>query len=1574
MAKNLNRKVTIYINGREVENTLQSIRNEVVKLEREQRKLPIGSEEYLKKGKEIAELKTILRQQKVNVEDLGSAWKDATFKMAEYSNILMGIQSAFQMLDLGIGKIKDLAKDAAALDDAYGQVQKTTGLTHEEVEKLNELFKKMDTRTSREQLNQLAYEAGKLGIQGVKDVAAFVDASDKINVALGDVLGEGAMVTIGKMAGVYAGSTKELADATGDLNKQMLAIGSAVNELGKLSTANEHYLVDFAGRMGGIAVQAGLSADQILGFASALDQDMQKVEMSATAFQKFIGQIMKKPEEFAKQAGMAVSDFSQLVRTDLNEALFRVLQGFSGKGGYAELVNIFKDLGLDGARAASVISAMSNSIDKIKVAQTAANEQLKSGVSIMDEYNTMNNTMQAQAEKAKKRFQEVRIELGNELYPVLIHLQKSGTVLMKGVAGVVQLFKEAPVLIAPVVAAIIAWNRYRLMSIVTSGKLATTLKKLIGVGKLDAVTTAFQERSEKKLIAAKEAARLKSLQSMLATEKETLARQSASKQTVVQELATKTKNRVYALEVQVTEQAARAEQAHAAATKATRAAFMSMPWGMIITALTTIVALGVKAYKNTENFKVSKAIKEAGKEAFEAQGKLRVLRDRLDESKQGTEQYKQALEELKAEYPQIIAKHIDEEGHIKDLAKAYAELSAAAKQSAKDRVYAEKTEEAYADLADVVGDSMEKIRTHLKANHGNKLSEAEWDEVFRKINDEVGKVSDGTEKWEDAMKNIKEMYEQYGIHGVHYSLFGDPSNSSIDIIKALKSVQKQYEETEHIIARYKTELNQNSEEEEQATFSSLENAKKRKEAVEAEITVLKKRMEILSKRIDKGYEGQAQYDRMRSQLYDLEASARGAANEIAEIEKSLSGMSIEQMKARKAAVNQEILSLQSKLHVMQSMAYVDFMAKKQMEDDQAKIEQLNREWLQLEQAIKKAEEAARKAGDGNSNNNGRETPAQKKARLAQEAWERFENTYNRLMEKMDAKTLTGASKVVADVDNGLQKMYDDLQAVLKKHPEAQKMIDDLQAKAVEWKKEQLDAYIKKMTDELTKQQNKLKDTDANGNEYINKMKEAQRKLVEAFTTYDNAIAQAQADVTALEALQEKASGEEKENLEEQINALKDLIQQYGILKGQMQARVFDAISTGDVRAKRLSGDESQWRQGVQDEVDTKKQSGLGMLYDKSAFDAYGKALEDIWQKYDKQKKSIGEAREANSKMLDELREKAEADPENEELREKIRLREQELQRLEGEEEALDGLRDSALAAAEEDAFGNAIDKWIAGIEKFGDMAMQLWGNINKILDNVAQKELNEAKKQKEENEKLLDEQLENGLISQEEYDEQKQTLQDEYDEKEKETQLEIWKRQKALNLGEAAMQGALAVLQALASAPPPYNAILAAISAGLAAVQIAAIASEPEPYAKGGFVPRRTVYQAGEAGPEWVASNTLLSDPATAPIIEKLEAYQRGNRRALSDIPMAALDMPAATAAAELIGRNRVVVQPPSAAAVWEHPTAAAVGTDSRELVNLMRELVTYEKDPRNRQAVISRRTMDDFNNNENFLRNRARL
>ena len=410
MAKALSRKVTIYINGKEVESTLKSLEGELARLKNQQKKATIGSEEYINTSLKIREINGVIKEQKDAVSGLGDAWEDTRTKLADYSNMIMGVQSIFEMVDLGVGKLKDLAKDAAALDDVYADVMKTTGLTHEQVEKLNEAFEKMDTRTSREQLNQLAYEAGKLGINSAEAVEQFVSASDKINIALGDVLGDGAMVTIGKLADVYAKSTKQLSEAGDDLEKKMLAIGSAVNMLGQSSTANEGYLVEFLSRMGGIATQANLSADAILGFASALDQDMMKQEMSATAFQKFIMQMIKKPAEFAKAARMEVNQFTELMQKDMNEALLKVLEGFQGKGGLIALQPIFEDLGLDAARAASVISSMANSIDQIREAQAIANSELTTGSSVINEFNTKNETMQAQAEKAKKRFEAIVLE------------------------------------------------------------------------------------------------------------------------------------------------------------------------------------------------------------------------------------------------------------------------------------------------------------------------------------------------------------------------------------------------------------------------------------------------------------------------------------------------------------------------------------------------------------------------------------------------------------------------------------------------------------------------------------------------------------------------------------------------------------------------------------------------------------------------------------------------------------------------------------------------------------------------------------------------------------------------------------------------------------------------------------------------------------------------------------------------------------------------------------------------------------------------------------------------------------
>ena len=450
MAKSSTRRINIYINGKEVEGTVKSIRAEMNRLINEQNRMVIGSDQYIAHAKRIRELRGYLQEHSQNIDSVSGSWDKLQKKAMSLGAGIGGFTQAFSAFDSVIGTLKQTATDLAALDDIYADVIKTTNLTHEQVEKLNESFKEMDTRTSREQLNNLAYIAGKLGINTEELVKQFVEAADILNISMGDVLGDDATLAIGKMVGVFEKSSDILQGL--NLKEQMLSLGSAVNELGKTSSANEKYMVNFAGRLGGIAVQAGLSADQILGYASALDQDMQKVEMSATAFQKLIQKLIQKPAEFARVAGMEIKEFQQLIEEDMNEAIKRTLRGFQGVGGFDKLVPVFKDLGLDGARAAAAISSMANSLDKVETAQAIANQAMREGTSCLSEYEVKNNNLQASLEKARKSFRDKRLELGEKLYPVLIKLTKTSTGGLKLLSQVIKLCHENKVAVAALIA------------------------------------------------------------------------------------------------------------------------------------------------------------------------------------------------------------------------------------------------------------------------------------------------------------------------------------------------------------------------------------------------------------------------------------------------------------------------------------------------------------------------------------------------------------------------------------------------------------------------------------------------------------------------------------------------------------------------------------------------------------------------------------------------------------------------------------------------------------------------------------------------------------------------------------------------------------------------------------------------------------------------------------------------------------------------------------------------------------------------------------------------------------------
>lgn len=379
-----------------------------------QKQLRSGAVE--RNSEEWKKLQQKLKEVKREMNAINSESKETTSLWSRFVNVLntnWGAVSQIIAAYAGLSMtIRKCAQAYADMEESMANVRKYTGQTDEEVHRMNEDFKRMDTRTAREQLNELAGSAGRLGITSKDMIEEFVDGADKINVALGDDLGEGAVDKIGKLAQMFG------EDKTKGLRGAMLATGSAVNELAQNSSANAGYIVDFTADLSGVGIQAGMTQAQLMGLASALDQNMQEEATSATVFSQLITKMYQEPAKFAKIAGVEVTKFSNLMKTNANEGLMTFLSAMKSRGGFAEMAPMFEEMQLNGTRAVGVLSAVASHLDQVRTAQDLATQSYASGTSVINEFNVQNNTVQAQLDKAKKRFEDLTVELGEQLIPV----------------------------------------------------------------------------------------------------------------------------------------------------------------------------------------------------------------------------------------------------------------------------------------------------------------------------------------------------------------------------------------------------------------------------------------------------------------------------------------------------------------------------------------------------------------------------------------------------------------------------------------------------------------------------------------------------------------------------------------------------------------------------------------------------------------------------------------------------------------------------------------------------------------------------------------------------------------------------------------------------------------------------------------------------------------------------------------------------------------------------------------------------------------------------------------------------
>lgn len=608
MAKEIHKRISVWLNQQGIENNLKSVRTAINKTANELAKLPIGTEEWYRKSEKLKKLKDIQLELRKETKLTAEAIKEHNEKLNDTVVAVGAISAVYAIASSAIRRFisstQEYVDAYASLDDAMSAVQKTTGMTREEVESLRSSLQNIDTRTSTEELLKIAEIGGRLGL-AKEDIEAFTRSVDVANVALGDSFQGGAeeiATVLGKIRGAFQ-DTKEMG-----IEDAFNAIGSALNSVGATCAATEGNVAQFAQRLGALPDTMKPSVQEAIGLGAAFENSSINAEVAATAY----GQLMTKAAanigKFAAAMGEPVEEMRELLNTNPVEFMLRFAESMRGMPA-DELGAQLKELKLNAVGVQEAIGAMSSQTDEFRRILEVSATEFANGTSMMEEFGTVNNNAAAQLEKAKNAVQDAKAALGEELIPVITKLTQQSANGIKVMTEAVKWILDHKAIVIGLAA---AYNRLAIkqMAVVTAKKISTawTKAEMAGESAGTVVTSLFA-----------------------------LAKAKLAKNTL----------------------------AAANAQNALKAAFAATPWGATITAVLTLAAaFSFFRSKTDEAAEAQQNLEEQITQQYNAEKqKVEDLQKIIENENSTRDQKLKAIKELKKLIPEYLA-DLDKEGKV----------------------------------------------------------------------------------------------------------------------------------------------------------------------------------------------------------------------------------------------------------------------------------------------------------------------------------------------------------------------------------------------------------------------------------------------------------------------------------------------------------------------------------------------------------------------------------------------------------------------------------------------------------------------------------------------------------------------------------------------------------------------------------------------------------------------------------------------------------------------------------------------------------------------------------------------
>ncbi|MFD2824817.1 phage tail tape measure protein [Lacinutrix iliipiscaria] len=354
-----------------------------------------GSGKYKKLQADLKLVNTQLQKLSINSRASESSLSKVANSFNKYAALGASIIATGTGVVLTLQKMIDYN---GKLSDAQSDVQKTTGMTKNEVDDLTKSFGLLKTRTQRIDLLKIAEEGGRVGIVK-EEISDFVEVMNKATVALGDSF-PGGVEEVASKLGILKNLFKETKDL--DVDLAFNAIGSSINDLGAAGNATEDNLAEFAARVGSLPEALKPTVGEALALGAAFEESGIKAEISSRAYGIVLSQVTNNTDKFAKVMGITQKEVKDLVNTNPLEFFLQFSKGLKGMDA-TDIGETLKFLGVSSTGATKVIGAAANNQERFRRTIELSNKSLVDATSLTTEYDIKNNNLAATIAKVQKR-------------------------------------------------------------------------------------------------------------------------------------------------------------------------------------------------------------------------------------------------------------------------------------------------------------------------------------------------------------------------------------------------------------------------------------------------------------------------------------------------------------------------------------------------------------------------------------------------------------------------------------------------------------------------------------------------------------------------------------------------------------------------------------------------------------------------------------------------------------------------------------------------------------------------------------------------------------------------------------------------------------------------------------------------------------------------------------------------------------------------------------------------------------------------------------------------------------------